>query len=107
MARRKSKLNFVDSLFGGLAQGFQFSQGIQNRNRRLDQFDRQLDFSGETLDINRQELELKKKKLKQLLDQQENLQKMLGGWATRSSRSRFPKICNSSGADCSIPRSRD
>jgi len=50
----KSKLNFIDSLLGGLAQGFQFSQQLKGRKRRLDQFDRQLEFSEGTLNLKRQ-----------------------------------------------------
>ena len=58
MARRKSKLNFLDSLLGGVAQGFQFSRQLQDQQGKRDLQERKFGIEEQQLGLNERQLAL-------------------------------------------------
>ena len=55
MARRKSKLNFLDSLLGGLAQGFQLGQQFKSDKQKQDLQERKFGIQEQKLDLQQQQ----------------------------------------------------
>jgi len=58
MARKKSKLNFLDSLLGGLAQGFQLSQQFKGDKQKSELDERKLSIQEQKLDLQQQQFDL-------------------------------------------------
>lgn len=78
MARRKSKLNFLDSLLGGLAQGFQFSQQFQDKQGQRDLQERKFGLQEQQLGFNERQLSLQEQAAEQARQNRQRTLEIIG-----------------------------
>jgi len=77
MARKKSKLNFLDSLLGGLARGFQLSQQFESDKQKKDLEERKFGIQEQEVGFKERQLALQEQAAKDQQRKNLNTQKFL------------------------------